>query len=366
VAGLKDISFKQSKADECIFYYNRTVLLVYVDNSILMGPDDDEIEFLMKSISSKFVIEDQGTLSEYLGIQIEYRKDGTIKLAQPHLIDTILRELGLLNNTNDVAKGKIVPATSTVILHQDVNGVRFNNATFHYRSMIGKLNYLEKSTQPDLAYAVHQCARFTSDPKVSHAIAIKNIGRCLLATRNKGIILRPRGELFECHVDASHAGDWKQEAAMEDPSTARSRTGYVIRYANCPLQWASRLQTEIALSSTEAEYIALSTAVRDVLPIQALIEETVRRKVITTATQKPTIKCTIFEDNKGTVEMANVPKMRPRTKHLNVKYHFFREFITREIMHVQFIEGVNQIADIFTKPLSEEPFLRHHLALLNW
>jgi hypothetical protein len=98
------------------------------------------------------------------------------------------------------------------------------------------------------------------------------------------------------------------------------------------------LQTEITLSSTEAEYIALSTAVRDIVPIQALIDEAIKKKVITIATQNPTIKCTIFEDNKGAVEMANVPKMRPCTKHLNVKYHFFREFIAKGIMRVQFIE----------------------------
>lgn len=77
----------------------------------------------------------------------------------------------------------------------------------------------------------------TSAPKLSHATAIKNIGRYLLATRNLGIILNPDGEHFECHVDASHAGDWKQGAAMTDPSTARSRTGYIICYANRPLQW---------------------------------------------------------------------------------------------------------------------------------
>lgn len=198
--------------------------------------NDREIEFLMQHIASKFVIEDQGTLNEYLGKQIKYKEDGTIKMSRPHLIDTILQEQGLLNNTTDAAKGKVIPARVTVVLHQDASGVHCNDATFHYQGIIGKLNYLEKSTHPDLAYAMHQCARFTSDLKVSHAVAIKNIGRYWPTMRNQGIILKPCGELFECHVDASHAEDRKQEAAMEDPSTARSRTGYIIHYANCPLQ----------------------------------------------------------------------------------------------------------------------------------
>jgi hypothetical protein len=81
---------------------------------------------------------------------------------------------------------------------------------------------LEKSTRPDIAYAVHQCARFSSCPKQSHAEAVKYIYRYLAGTKDKCIIIRPEGYTFECFVDASHAGDWKQQSAMDDPTTARS------------------------------------------------------------------------------------------------------------------------------------------------
>jgi hypothetical protein len=96
----------------------------------------------------------------------------------------------------------------------------------------------------------------------------------------------------------------------------------VILFAVYPIVWSSKIQTKIALSVTEAEYIALSSAAREILPLISLAKEAAKQGVIR-ETSAPIIKCKIFEDNIGAVEMANVPKMRPCTKHLNVKYHFF-------------------------------------------
>jgi hypothetical protein len=112
-----------------------------------------------------------------------------------------------------------------------------------YRSVIGKMNYLEKSTQGDLAFSVHQCARYMSNPMTSHGKAVKRIGRYLLGTRDKGFIVHPdKSKSFECYVDADYCGNW-DPLHSEDPNTAKSRTGYVIMYHGCPILWASRLQS---------------------------------------------------------------------------------------------------------------------------
>jgi hypothetical protein len=116
------------------------------------------------------------------------------------------------------------------------------------------------STHDTIAYAVHQCARFSSCPKQSHVEAVKYICRYLAGTKDKGNIIKPEGNSFECFVDASHVGDWKQQSARDDPTTARSQTGYVLSFAKCPIMWGLKLQTEISLSTTKAEYIALSCA----------------------------------------------------------------------------------------------------------
>jgi hypothetical protein len=104
-------------------------------------------------------------------------------------------------------------------------------------------------------------------------------------------------------VDASHAGEWNKQDAADNPDTARSRTGYVFMFANCPIIWMSRLQTEIALFSTEAEYIALSTATREVVPLLQLMKEA-KQHGMPIHVEQASFHCRIFEDNAGAIEMA--------------------------------------------------------------
>jgi hypothetical protein len=166
--------------------------------------------------------------------------------------------------------------------------------------------------------------------------------------------MKPKKEGMQCWVDAAHASEWNNKTASSDPNTARSRMGYVITYARCPMHWSSKMQTELALSTTEAEYIALSQAMREVLPIIWLMEEA-RHQGIPVLNATPKIHCKVFEDNAGAIEIANVPKMRSRTKHLNIKYHHFREEVKKGTISIYHTRTEEQIVDIFTKPLPELP-----------
>ena len=125
--------------------------------------------------------------------------------------------------------------------------------------------------------------------------------------------------------------------------------------------WFSRLQTEIALSTTEAEYIALSTGAREVLPIRALLQEL--SPFLHLPKSNMVIKCTLFEDNKGAEELAKVPKNRPRTKHIAVKYHHFREAVKDGTLQVKRVSTTEQQADIMTKPLPKNTleYLRKYI-----
>ena len=106
------------------------------------------------------------------------------------------------------------------------------------------LLYLSNNSRPDIAFAVHQCARFYHAPKQIHALAIKAIGRYLIRTRDKGLILSPSGDLgVDCYVDADFAGLWLHEDADQNPLSVKSRTGYLITIGGCPLTWTSKLQT---------------------------------------------------------------------------------------------------------------------------
>ena len=287
-------------------------------------------------------------------------------MTQPTLTLSILKDVGLWENgKKNQATSRTTPAYSTTILTSDEGGEDFKDKDFNYRQVIGKLLYLEKSTRPDIACAVHQCARYCNAPKVSHAQAVKRICRYLLGTREKGLIFDPKEDSFDCWVDASHASEWSSSSAMNDPNTARSRMGYTICYAGCPMIWASKMQTEIALSSTEAEYIALSQSMREVLPIMWLLEEAQERGIKINA--KPCkVHCKVFEDNEGAIEIAKVPKMRPRTKHLNIKYHHFREEVKKGTVSIYHVGTGEQMADMLTKPLDETLFERNRKKMMGW
>ena len=139
--------------------------------------------------------------------------------------------------------------------------------------MVGQLNYLTTTTRPDIQFATHQCARFNNNPRLSHEVAIKQIVRYLKRTKNEGIVLTPdKTQGFKCYVDADFAGGYKDSDSM-DPQSCLSRTGYIITYANCPIIWSSKMQSTIALSTTEAKCVALSTAPRDVIFILQLTKE---------------------------------------------------------------------------------------------
>jgi len=114
----------------------------------------------MKRVGLELTV--KGDNSDFLGVNIQHHEDGTVHLTQPHLIDSILKELGFQANS---AKSKATPAASSKLLSHHDNAPPHDEATFHYRRIISKLNYLEKSTRPDISYAMHQCARFSASPR---------------------------------------------------------------------------------------------------------------------------------------------------------------------------------------------------------
>ena len=238
---VNELGFEQSKVDECVFYKSKSIILIYVDDVILVGPDDQEIDDIVKIMAGTFKITDEGTLADYLGVKIRRDEQGNMTLTQEHMIESILNDLGIDEKSG---KPKTTPAMPSKLLTRDLDGEDFKRQ-WDYRSVVGKLNYLEKCTRPDLAFSVHQCARFASNPKESHAIAIERIGNYLLGNKDKGIIINPdfKNESFTCWADAAFAGEWNRDTALNDPTTAKSRTGYVITYAGCPLMWTSKLQT---------------------------------------------------------------------------------------------------------------------------
>ena len=165
-------------------------------------------------------------------------------------------------------------------------------------------------------------------------------------------------------MDVDFAGAWSQHTS-HDPLSCHSRTGFIISYAGCPILWKSKVQSLIALSTTEAEYIALSSALREVIAIVHLLED-LKSYGLPIHGSTPVVKCRTFEDNMSCVNMANTHKTRPRTKHLCIRLHHFRSHILRKTITVEHISTKEQIADILTKPLARPQFEKLRDPLMSW
>jgi hypothetical protein len=362
---LEDRGFVESLSDPCVYIRKDMMVLTYVDDCILISKDGSVIDDFIDSLTNgpeKFVFTNEGTMSTYLGVDISPlpNKEGFV-LSQPHLIGRIIEALNFDPKTTKGARGNTPVAYP--LLSKDENGPH-RKASWKYRSLIGMLGYLQGTSRPDISMPTHQCARFNIDPRLSHERAVKRIGRYLIDTKDKGMIYRPdtsRG--LECYVDADFAGGWK-DGDHASPESVLSRTGFVIMFAGCPITWQSKLQTEIALSTTESEYIALSSAMREVIPFLNLLREV--SKVFDLPTTKPVFKCKVYEDNESCIKVAKSPKFTPRTKHIAIKYHHFRSFVHNGTIDIQSIDTTEQLADIFTKPLAEKSFCYLRRQLMGW
>ena len=227
--------------------------------------------------------------------------------------------------------------------------------------------YLQGHSRPEILFAVLQCACYTFNPRLSHEVALKRIGRYLKGTRTRGLILSPSSDLtIDCYVDSDFAGLWSYEDD-QDPTCVRSRAGFIMFVANCPVIWSSKLQTEIALSTMEAEYIALSIALKSLIPLKRLV------KAISLAvgldTQKVSnIKTKVHEDNQGCAILAKLEPLRmtPRSKHYALKYHWFRSELKPNNISIVSVASTDQLADITTKGLRCILFEANRFKVSGW
>ena len=147
-------------------------------------------------------------------------------------------------------------------------------------------------------------------------------------------------------------------------TSALACSGHIIKIGNCPIHWVSNMQSEVALSTTESEYISLSQRTRDLMTIKQTIDSLNRFIEIDSKTIDTF--STVFEDNNGALQLALEPKHRPRTKHTCVKYHHFRQCAKNKTISAQAVGTEDQQADIMTKPLAKDKFEKFRKLIMGW
>jgi hypothetical protein len=281
-----------------------------------------------------------GELKYFLGFQVKQLQEGTF-ISQTKYIQDILTKFGMKD-----AKPIKAPMGTNGHLDLDTGGKSVDQKV--YRSMIGSLLYLCAS-RPDIMLSVCMCARFQADPMEVHLRAVKLILRYLVYTPKFGLWY-PKGSTFDLigYSDADWAG-----CKIDRKST--SGTCQFLGRSLVP--WASKKQNSVALSTTEAEYIAAGHCCAQLLWM---------RQTLSDYGYKLT-KVPLLCDNESSIRMADNPIEHSRTKHIAIRYHFLRDHQQRGDIEIAYVSTKEQFADIFTKPLDEKIFtkLRHELNILD-
>jgi hypothetical protein len=269
--GLITRDFVQSQVDKCVFFQKECIVLKYIDDCIITGKNMkivNSVISLLKCRREHFDLVNQGSIDKYLGLLIWDIDSSTFEMSQPFLIGRILDFLSLDKNKT---KGKETPVGKP-LLNWDLDGVSCKHSWL-YCGAVGMLSYLSNSVCPEIQMGVHQTAWFSFNPMQSHKLAIMRIGRYLVDNLECGIQYKiDKSKGLEVYIDADFSCGWSA-ADSENTDNVLSRTGFGICYANCLIIWCSKLQTEIALSTAEAEYIAMSHALCETIPIQNLMKK---------------------------------------------------------------------------------------------
>jgi hypothetical protein len=278
-------------------------------------------------------MKDLGIARKFLGMEIDYDDDGSIKIHQKEYIQQLLERHGMLD-CNPTATLLDIKVKLTVTSENDALA-----DAKEYASIVGGLMFAACVTRPDIMCAVGQLSQFLNNPSTNHLLAAKRVLRYLKGTLTLGIVYRPPPMRLAGYSDADWAGDI---------STRRSTTGYVVMLNNGAIAWRSQRQPTVALSTMEAEYMALTEATKELKWVrQLLLELGYTRKDSDAPTQ-------LYSDNQSAIALAKNPVSHARAKHIDIRHHFIRDAIQDKVIWVQYIPTSEMTADSLTKALGRE------------
>ncbi|GJV72896.1 retrovirus-related pol polyprotein from transposon TNT 1-94, partial [Tanacetum coccineum] len=302
---------------------------IYVDDIIFASTDPKDCDRFSTEMSSKFQMSMMGQISFFLGLQISQNPRG-IFINQSKYANEILKKFNL--HKSDPVDTPMVERTK---LDEDLSGIPVDQT--QYRSMIGSLMYLTAS-RPDLVFAVCMCARYQSKPTKKHLEAVKRVFRYLQGSINMGLWYpKDTAMALTAYADADHAG-------CQD--TRRSTSGSAQFLGDKLVSWSSKKQTSTSISSTEAEYIAMSGCCAQILWMRSQLSD------YGFAYNHIPLYC----DNKSAIALCCNNVQHSKSNHIDIRHHFIREQVEKGVVELYIMRTEYQLADIFTKALPRERF----------
>lgn len=331
-----ELKFRRLKSDPCVYVKGigvvRLIISVYVDDLLIFSPSQSAINDIKQRIHDRFEIEDLGDCNKIIGIEV-VRENGSIMIRQREFIHEMLRMYQM-----EDCKTEKTPLNVSLELScgmQNCDNCKLANERA-YRGIIGRLLYVAGSTRPDIAFAVSSLSRFNQKPHDMHMQAARRVLRYLKGTIDLGIKYTKTGKQLFAHSDADYA-NCKLDR--------KSYTGYIVVLAGGPVSWEARKQPTVALSTTEAEYMAITSAAREIMFCRQVLSEVEFAGRCEGAT-------VLYSDSLGAIKSALKCGFSSRMKHIDVRHHYIRELVVDEkIVELEHVRTEEMMADICTKGL---------------
>ena len=298
---------------------------------------------LKQEFSSQFQMTNLGDVSHYLKMEVRQdREMGTLMLFQTAYLKVVLERFEM-SDCNPSSIPMDSDLRNTIILSSEDYRALLQTI-YWYGSAIGFLMYAMTMTQPDIAFALSIVSRYCNNPNSTHVAAVTRILRYIKGTLDEGIVFCGEQNVLDLtgYTDADY-GSAKDNR--------KSTSGWLFCLGGGPISWSSKRQLVVALSSCKAEYIALNEAGKEAVWLQRILKELGLIKYLLS----PTL---IYEDNQGTIALAENPEFHRRTKHIDIRYHWVRDAVLRKLITLEHISTVDQAADGLTKALQMKAFRR--------
>jgi hypothetical protein len=338
---------------------NTIIIGLFVDDMVISHSDEDTNEWKQDKhkLKMKYELSELGDIHHILGMKVTRQRNNDIMLSQDVYIENKLKTFGFdsstcvstpemvikptrlikVNSTDDESIEQVNDKNNKLtelLCEQDVNT---------YRAMVGSLIYASISTRPDITHAVNMISRHMNAPMNVNMIMAKRILRYLNGTRHHGLLYtHNKNTSDQVELVGYCDADWGG-----DTSDRKSTTGYCTMINGNLISWSSKKQTTVALSSTEAEYMAITEVAKEIMWLRMILEE-LHVKIVT-----PTI---IYVDNQSAIKISENDTEHDRTKHIDIRHYFVRDLINSGHIKLQWLPTAEQLADIFTKPLGSATY----------
>ena len=332
--------FTQSLADPCVYISlvdgdaNKCIILIiWVDDLIISASNSTLLQSTKDNLSRQFKMKDLGVLCWFLGTEFKC-SEGMVEINQTRYIEKLLSKFGMTS-----CKPKTSPSVLGLEKVIDTESPELHDPNL-YRQIVGSLIYVMTGTRPDLCYIVTRLSQHMSKPMVENLNAVKHVLRYLKGTSQQSLKFKKS----ENHLMLIGFSDSDWGGNLVD---RRSISGYRFQLSECgPLiSWKSRKQQTVALSTCEAEYIAVAETVQE--------GKFLRQLCIDLKILQEGNSVLVNVDNQGAIKMAKNPMFHKRSKHIDIKYHFIRNEIQLGTINLEYVASEDNVADIFTKSTSK-------------